>query len=493
MNPRHLILETSVLPTELRTLINYYNFNRIKLQDIKNYLNYIRKVFKMKQKQKLIKKNLPHNFLAEQMILNCLILNSETIKLTIKLLPVEAFYFTNHQQIYKILKFMYENKLFINMLSLIIFLQENNLLKKIGGIKVLIELTNQSSNLIYLEDYIKLVKDKFLRRSLIKLGYEISNSGYIANISLEKLLFQLDIEISDLLSQFENKSILSSAQLLNIMFSELKEKFLNPKLPGLSSGFPSLDKLIQGFQKSDLIILAGRPSIGKTSLSLTLALNIIQNSRLPVIFFSLEMSKEQIMYRILSVETTISQIKLKNGELDQNDWIKLTKVIKIVAKLPFFIDETASLSVQELRLKLKTIFLKQTKVGAVIIDYLQLMETSDLKTGNRVQELSYITRSLKNLSKEFNIPIIALSQLSRNVDNRIDQKPILSDLRESGSIEQDADLVLMLYRSKINNTNKEMKSSIIDVIIAKQRNGPIGTVHLEFDQNCTKFTELKIS
>jgi len=436
---------------------------------------------------------LPHNFLAEQMILNCLILNSETIKLTIKLLPVEAFYFTNHQQIYKILKFMYENKLFINMLSLIIFLQENNLLKKIGGIKVLIELTNQSSNLIYLEDYIKLVKDKFLRRSLIKLGYEISNSGYIANISLEKLLFQLDIEISDLLSQFENKSILSSAQLLNIMFSELKEKFLNPKLPGLSSGFPSLDKLIQGFQKSDLIILAGRPSIGKTSLSLTLALNIIQNSRLPVIFFSLEMSKEQIMYRILSVETTISQIKLKNGELDQNDWIKLTKVIKIVAKLPFFIDETASLSVQELRLKLKTIFLKQTKVGAVIIDYLQLMETSDLKTGNRVQELSYITRSLKNLSKEFNIPIIALSQLSRNVDNRIDQKPILSDLRESGSIEQDADLVLMLYRSKINNTNKEMKSSIIDVIIAKQRNGPIGTVHLEFDQNCTKFTELKIS
>lgn len=447
----------------------------------------------MQQKQKLINKNLPHNFLAEQMILNCLILNSETIKFTLKILPIEAFYFTNHQQIYKILKFMYKNKLFIDTLSLLLFLQENNLLKKIGGIKVLIELTNQSSNLIYLEDYIKLVKDKFLRRSIIKLGYQISNSGYITNIPLEKLLLQLDIEISDLLTQFENKSILSSAKLLNMMFSELKEKFLKPKLPGLSSGFQSLDKLIQGFQKSDLIILAGRPSVGKTALSLTLALNILQNSRLPVVFFSLEMSKEQIMYRVLSVETTISQIKLKNGQLEQNDWIKLAKVIKIVAKLPFFIDETANLSVQELRLKLKAIFLKQTEVGAVIIDYLQLMETSDFKASNRVQELSYITRSLKNLSKEFNIPIIALSQLSRNVDNRIDQKPILSDLRESGSIEQDADLVLMLYRSKIHNTNKEGKSSIIDLIIAKQRNGPIGTIQLEFNQNCTKFTELKIS
>jgi replicative DNA helicase len=492
LNPRHLILETSVLPTELRTLISYYNFNRIKLQDIKNYLNYIRKGFKMKQKQEFIKKNLPHNFLAEQMILNCLILNSETIKFTIKLLPIEAFYFINHQQIYKILKFMHENKLLIDSLSLTIFLQENNLLKKIGGIKVLIELTNQSSNLIYLEDYIKLVKDKFLRRSLIKLGYQISNCGYITNIPLEKLLFELDIEISDLLNHFENKSILSSAELLNLMFSELKERFLNPKLPGLSSGFPSLDNLTQGFQKSDLIILAGRPSVGKTALSLSLALNIIKNSRLPVIFFSLEMSKEQIMYRILSVETMISQIKLKNGQLDQNDWLKLTKIIKIIAKLPFFIDETASLSIQELRLKLKAISLKQTEIGAVIIDYLQLMETSDSKTGNRVQELSYITRSLKNLSKEFNIPIIALSQLSRNVDNRIDQKPILSDLRESGSIEQDADLVLMLYRLK-TNTTKEMESFITDIIIAKQRNGPIGTVQLEFEQNYAKFTELKVS
>ena len=440
----------------------------------------------MKQEQTFIKKNLPHNFLAEQMILNCLISNSETLKFTIKLLPVEAFYFTNHQQLYKILKFMYQNELFINILSLTIFLQENDLLERIGGIKILIELTNKSSNIIYLEDYIKLVKDKFLRRLLIKLGYQISNSGYITNISLEKILSQLDIEIYHLINKFENQSSFSSAQLLNNMFSELKEKFLHPKLPGLASGFTSLDQLTQGFQKSDLIILAGRPSVGKTALGLTLALNIIRNSCLPVMFFSLEMSKEQIMYRILSLETMITQIKLKNGQLEQKDWVKLTKIIKIVSKLPFFIDETANLSVQDLHLKIKTVLLKQTSIGIVIIDYLQLMQTSDSKFGNRAQELSYITRSLKNLSKEFNIPIIALSQLSRNVDNRIDQKPILSDLRESGSIEQDADLVLMLYRSK-------SKSSITELIIAKQRNGPIGTVQLKFDERYTKFTEFNIS
>src|SRR6056300_243872 len=445
----------------------------------------------MKYDPTLRRKNLPHNFLAEQIILNCLILNSETIKFTINLLPVEAFYFRNHQQIYKILKFMYQNKLSIDLLSLTTFLQENHLLKKIGGIKVLIELTNHSSNLIYLENYIKLVKDKFLRRSLIKLGYQISNAGYITNIPLEELLFQLDIEISSLISQFEDQPMISNAQLLNQMFSELKEKFLNPKLPGLSSGFPDLDKIIQGFQKSDLIILAGRPSVGKTALSLTLALNIIQSSRLPVIFFSLEMSKEQIMYRVLAVETTIPQIKLKNGNLDQNDWIKLAKVIKIVAKLPFFVDETASLSIQDLRLKLKAILLKRSQIGVVIIDYLQLMKTPELKTGNRVQELSYITRSLKNLAKEFNIPIIALSQLSRNVENRIDQKPILSDLRESGSIEQDADLVLMLYRSKTNSFHKDIKVTSTELIIAKQRNGPTGSVQLKFDQSSTKFIELK--
>ena len=444
----------------------------------------------MKKKQLLIEKNLPHNFLAEQIILNCLIINFETVKFTFKLLPPEAFYFKNHQEIYKAIIFMSKNKISINLLSLTTFLQENGLLKKIGGIKVLLELINQTSNLIYLQDYICLVKEKFLRRSIIQLGYKIINTGYVTNIPLEKLLNKLEIEMFNLTNEIKSQQIISSAQLLNHLFSELKEKFLNPKLPGLSSGFGNLDALTQGFQKSDLIILAGRPSIGKTALSLNIALNIIKMSRLPILLFSLEMSKEQIMYRVLSLETNINSVRLKNGKLYQNDWIKLTKIIKILSKLPFFIDDTADLSIQDIRLKIKTILLKQTKIGVVIIDYLQLMQSSELKNKNRVQELSYITRSLKNLAREFDIPIIALSQLSRNVDNRIDQKPILSDLRESGSIEQDADLVLMLYQIKGKTLTQNEKSSLIELLIAKQRNGPIGTVKLKFNENQTKFTEL---
>lgn len=445
----------------------------------------------MKRTQKFSQKKLPHNFLAEQMVLNCLISNSEITQFVSKFVSIDAFYFKNHQEIYKALIFMSQNKLAINILSLTNFLQENGLLKKIGGIKVLLELTNQSANIIYLEEYIRLIKEKFLRRSIIKLGYQFINSGYITNISLEELLIKLETEIFSLTNEFKSQSTLTSAQVLNNMFVELKEKFLNPQLPGLASGFDNLDLLTQGFQKSDLIIIAGRPSMGKTALSLNIAVNIIKNYRLPVLFFSLEMSKEQIMYRILSLETKINQTRLKNGKLYQNDWVKLTKIIKILSKLPFFIDDTANLSINDLRLKIQTIFLKQTKLGVIIIDYLQLMQDSQFKTGNRVQELSYITRSLKNLAREFNVPIIALSQLSRNVDTRIDQKPILSDLRESGSIEQDADLVLMLSRTKYENSSRKEKSFLTELIIAKQRNGPTGIVKLQFNENQTKFSEFK--
>jgi replicative DNA helicase len=448
--------------------------------------------FIMNKDQTLIEKSLPHNFLAEKMILSCLLVNFEAIELTIKTIPIEAFYFKNHQEIYKAIIFMYNNKLSIDILSLTTFLQENGLLQKIGGIKVLLELINQIPNLIYLEEYIRLVKDKFLRRCLIKFGYKIINSGYITNIPLESILSNLENELFNLTNEIKVDKTSTSAQVLNGMFSELKEKFLNPTLPGLTSGFANLDSLTQGFQKSDLIIVAGRPSTGKTALSLNIALNAIKTSRLPVLFFSLEMSKEQIMYRILSIETGINQIRLKNGKLYQNDWVKLNKIIKIVSKLPLFIDDSPNLSIQEIRSKIKTILLEQTQIGLVIIDYLQLMESSEFKNGNRVQEIAQITRYLKNLAREFNIPIMALSQLSRNVDNRMDQKPILSDLRESGSIEQDADLVLMLSRSKPVNSNQSQDniSSVTELIIAKQRNGPVGTVKLVFNENQTKFVEL---
>ena len=446
--------------------------------------------FNKMNKQIIIQKHLPHNFLAEKMVIHCLLINTESIELTIQTLPVEAFYFKNHQEIYKSIVFMYQNRLTINILTLITFLQDNGLLKKIGGIKVLIELINEVPNLVYFEEYLRLIKDKFLRRKLIKLGYEMINAGYITNLSLENLLINFETKLFNLVTEIKTQKLFSSTELLNNVFQELKEKSLDPNILGLSSGFYDLDLLTQGFQKSDLIIIAGRPSMGKTALGLNIALNIIKQSKLPILFFSLEMSKEQIMYRLLSVETNISQTRLKSGKLYQNDWIKLNKIIKIMSKIPFFIDDTSDLSIQNIQSKIKTIIFEQGQIELVIIDYLQLMQNLKTKTENRVQELSLITRALKNLAREYNIPIIALSQLSRNVENRIDKKPILSDLRESGSIEQDADLVLMLYRNKEIQMKQHENEDyyLTELIIAKHRNGPLGNIKLKFNPKKTKFS-----
>jgi replicative DNA helicase len=450
------------------------------------------------KKKVLVENSLPNNFLAEKMVLSCIIFNSEAIEITQKNLVIDAFYFKNHQELYNALLRMNNAKLPIDIVTLTIFLQDNGLLTKIGGIKILLDLGNQAPNFSYLSEYIRIIKEKFLKRCLIKFGYKIIDSGYITNKSLESTLTKIEKDLFDLTNEVRTKKMVSTAQVLNELFSDLKEKFLNPQLPGLSSGFSGLDDLTQGFQKSDLIIIAGRPSMGKTALSLNIALNCIKLSRLPVLFCSLEMSKEQILYRLLSSETGINQMKLRSGRLTQNDWIKLNKVMRIIAKLPFFVDDTSSISIQEIRSKIKTIILEQTQLGLVIIDYLQLMQSSDFKQGNRVQELSQITRSLKSLAREFNIPIIALSQLSRNVESRVDQRPLLSDLRESGSIEQDADLVLMLYRSKSNYKvgysipNSVNDLSTTELIISKQRNGPLGTIKLKFNENRIQFLESKV-
>lgn len=229
----------------------------------------------------------------------------------------------------------------------------------------------------------------------------------------------------------------------------------------------------------------------KTALSLNISANIIQNSNLPVLFFSLEMSKEQLTYRLLTSETNITNSRLKTGNLYKDDWIKLNSTIKDFSTLPFFIDDTPNPSIQDIKSKIKKILFEQNQIGLVIIDYLQLMQNTKFKTDNRTQELSQITRSLKNMAREFDVPIIALSQLSRNVENRVNKRPILSDLRESGSIEQDADLVLMLYRDSYYNANELSSITNVELIIAKQRNGPVGTIDLNFDSSKTKFLNVE--
>lgn len=437
-----------------------------------------------------INNTLPHNFLAEKIILSNLLTNLEAIEITLETLPIEAFYFQNHQEIYRAISYMYKNKIPIDLITLTSFLQDNGLLPEIGGIKVVMELFDQVPSLIYLEEYIALVNDKFIRRSLIEVGYEIINSSYIMNASLEDVLVDSENKIFNLTNEIKTEKLSSGAEILTNVFLELKDKSLNPELSGLESGFYDLDSLTQGFQKSDLIIIAGRPGMGKTALGLNITLNILKNGKLPVMFFSLEMSKEQIMYRLLAMETQINLTKFRNGKLYQNDWIKINRIIKILSRLPLFVDDSFNLSIENIRSKIKNVLFEQEKIGLIIIDYLQLMQNSKIETENRVQELSKITRSLKTIAREFNLPIIALSQLSRNVENRIDNKPILSDLRGSGSIEQDADLVLLLHQNTSYNLNQPENDKMIELILAKHRNGPTGTIKLRFDQCQTRFFNL---
>nr|YP_010537159.1 replication helicase subunit [Lithodesmioides polymorpha]UYC30946.1 replication helicase subunit [Lithodesmioides polymorpha] len=443
--------------------------------------------------QLTIERYLPHHFLAEKIILSSLLISSEAIDFTLKTVTSETFYFRNHQEIYKAIIIMYKQKLPIDILTLNTFLQDNGLLERIGGINVLIELINQIPNLVYLEEYIRLIQDKFLRRSLIKLGYKTINSGYITNLPLETILREFETEAFNLTNKIKGETLSNSAELFSNVFSELKKNSLNSSLSGLSSGFYHLDSFTQGFQKSDLTILAGRPSMGKTALSLNITLNIIKNYQLPILFFSLEMSKEQLIYRLLSNETNINQMRLRSGKLSKNEWLKLIKKIKELSICPLFLDDTPNLSIQDIRSKIKTIIFEQNKIGLVIIDYLQLMQNSNFYKNNRVQELSYITRSLKSIAREFKVPLIVLSQLSRNVESRINKRPILSDLRESGSIEQDADLVLMLYRDNYYNFNDNENAALnsAELIIAKQRNGPTGTIELCFDATHMKFLNIQ--
>lgn len=435
---------------------------------------------------------LPHNFIAEKIILSCLLISYEAIEITIKTVRVETFYFINHQEIYKAIVEMYRKKLTINVFSVNDFLKETGCLNKIGGTKVLLELLNQIPNLVYLEEYIQLIQDKFLRRSLINLGYEAINSAYITNIPLEKILNDFEKKSFRLTNELLEEKKLTTAELFSTVLVELKKKALKPDLPGLASGFYDLDSLTQGFQKSDLIILAGRPSMGKTAFALNITENILKKHKVPIIFFSLEMSKEQLIYRLLSNETGISQTRLKIGNLYKEDWHKLKESIQNYSRLPFFIDDQANLTTQDIRSKVKRILFEQNKIGLIVIDYLQLLLNSKSKSENRVQELSQITRGLKNLAKEFQIPVIALSQLSRNVENRINKRPVLSDLRESGSIEQDADLVLMLYRESYYNSivEKNEKSTPAELIIAKHRNGPLGIIELSFQNDPIKFSNI---
>ena len=270
---------------------------------------------------------------------------------------------------------------------------------------------DQVPNLVYFEKHIQIIQDQFLRRLLIQFGYKTINSGYVTNIPIENILNELEKQLFYIKNKNNNQEILSSAEIFSNTLKELRQKSLNPSLPGIASGFCTLDSLTQGFQKSDLIIFAGRPSMGKTALCLNIALNTVKIYKYPILFFSLEMSKEQLMYRLLANEMEINSRRLKAGHISQKDWVLLKKIVKNLSSLPLFIDDSPNISVQEIRLKIKKILFEQANISLVIIDYLQLIQNPYIQTNNRTQELSCY-RFIKSMAREFKVPIIVLSQLA---------------------------------------------------------------------------------
>ncbi|CAN0332185.1 unnamed protein product [Ectocarpus sp. 6 AP-2014] len=377
---------------------------------------------------------LPYNLLAEKLVLGSILTIPEAILLVSEKLPIEAFYLETHQIIYKALLILYAEGKTIDYINLITWIQDNGFLLKIGGANILLDLLNQINRLTDLDEYIALIYEKYLRRSLIKLGEELIENGYLTEIPLETIFTKLEQSFFLLSENKSKQHLISVEEGLQQIVKEIEEGLRIPKLPGLKTTFIEFDIITQGFQNSDLIIIAGRPSMGKTAFAFNLAKNIAQNHNTGVVFFSLEMTREQLLYRLLASEVEITNTRLRASSIKETEWLKINTKVSELSKLKLFIDDTPNLSVGEIKLKIKTIDLESSKyVSLIVIDYLQLLEGVDQNT-NRVQELSKITRALKKLARDLNLPIIVLSQLSRNVESRVNKRPILADLRESGCI-----------------------------------------------------------
>ncbi len=377
---------------------------------------------------------LPYNLLAEKLVLGSILTIPEAILVVSEKLPIEAFYLATHQIIYKALLILYAEGKTIDYINLITWIQDNGFLLKIGGANIVLDLLNQINRVTNLDEYIALIYEKYLRRSLIQLGEEIIEDGYLTEIPLETIFTKIEQSFF-LLSENKSKQHLISVEHgLQQIVKEIEEGLRSPRLPGLKTTFIEFDIITQGFQNSDLIIIAGRPSMGKTAFAFNLAKNVAQNHETGVVFFSLEMTRQQLLYRLLASEVEITNTRLRASRIKETEWRKINSKVHDLARLRLFIDDTPDLSVGEIKLKIKTINLESSEhISLIVIDYLQLLEGAEQNT-NRVQELSKITRALKKLARDLNIPIIVLSQLSRNVESRINKRPILADLRESGCI-----------------------------------------------------------
>ncbi len=434
----------------------------------------------------------------EEVVLGAMMIDKKGVDEIIDILHPEAFYKTAHNLIYEAIKKLFDNSEAIDLLTVSNQLKKDGNFDKVGGDYYLIQLTQKVSSSAHIEFHARIILQKYIQRSLIKISNEIIEEAFDEGTDVFDLLDNAEAKLYEV-TQGNIKRSTETAQSLVIQAKKKIQEISNKEgLSGVPSGFEKLDQLTSGWQPSDLIIVAARPGMGKTALTLSMARNIAVDQGIPVAFFSLEMSSVQLITRLISSETGLSSEKLRTGKLEQHEWEQLNVKVKDLEKAPLFIDDTPSLSIFDLRAKARRLA-SQHGIKMIVIDYLQLMTAGgSQKCGNREQEISTISRNLKALAKELGVPVIALSQLSRAVETRGGSKrPLLSDLRESGAIEQDADIVSFIYRPeyyKIEEWDDEERTPTqgqAEFIVAKHRNGGLENIRLKFIGELGKFDNLE--
>ncbi len=436
----------------------------------------------------------PQNIEAEASLLGAILIDTDAIVKIADHIHVEDFYDTKHARIYEALLALYERRSAIDVLTLADQLKGNGFLEMVGGASYLTELTNFVPTAAHVEQYADIVAQKALRRRLISAGADMAILGQDESKVLQELIEEAESRLFEVSQQHVKQSVVSLESVLAESFERLDDLHKDKgKLRGVPTGYRDLDAMLAGLQRSDLFIIAARPSMGKTAFVLNLAHKVATQAKESVLIFSLEMSKEQLVDRLLAMESGVDAWALRTGKLTDDDFERLGEAMGTLSEAKIFIDDTPGITVSDLRTKARREAHTQ-QLGLIIVDYLQLMSGGNRfsSEGNRVQEISEISRGLKGIARELNVPLIALSQLSRSVESRSPKIPQLSDLRESGSIEQDADVVAFLYREDYYEPESERKN-IMDVLIKKHRNGPTGAVELYFDRDKQRIRSIDAS
>ncbi|MFA6308759.1 MAG: replicative DNA helicase [Clostridia bacterium] len=430
----------------------------------------------------------PQNTEAEQSIIGSLLLDKDALPVVLEIIKPADFYKESNREIFEAITDLFNRNSPIDLITVSEQLKSRGTLDGVGGIEYLTKIATSVPTTANVKHYAKIVEEKSLLRNLIRASSEIVNMGYEAADEASLVLDRAEKSIFDIMQKRNSKGFLHIKDILVDAYDKLEELYNNKgNITGIPTGFIDLDNMTAGFQNSDLILVAGRPSMGKTAFALNVAQHVAVNTSKTVAIFSLEMSKEQVVNRILCGEAMVDSQKLRTGKLEDEDWCKIAASTGPLSDSPIYIDDSATSSIMEIRAKCRNLKLKKD-LGLVIIDYLQLMQGKG-RSENRQQEISEISRSLKILAKEINVPVITVSQLSRAPESRSDHRPMLSDLRESGAIEQDADLVMFIYRDDYYNQDSDSKNKA-EIIIAKHRNGPTGVVELAWLGQFTKFANL---